>query len=360
MRVVVVGATGNIGTAVVRALAADPAVTSILGLARRPPALRVDKVDWAAADIRSDELELPFRGADAVVDLAWSIQPMRRPLETWRTNITGTKRLLKAVATAQIPALIYASSAGAYSPRRDTRPVPETWPTDGWPEAGYTREKAYIERVLDQFAPANPQCRVVRLRPPFVFQRGAATEQRRMFAGPLLPNRLVRPRLIPFVPATPKLRLQAVHADDVAEACRLAILRDVSGPFNIAADPVLDAHLLAELFDARPLRVPPRLLRSAAAVAWHLHLTPVPPQLLDAFLRLPVMDTTRARDELGWNPRFSSLDAVREVIDGVRTAADIDTPALARSASGHLRIREFASGIGGFDPADHETAPRAD
>ncbi|NNH71398.1 NAD-dependent epimerase/dehydratase family protein [Nocardia uniformis] len=352
MRVVVVGATGNVGTAVVDALAADPAVTSIVGLARRMPSRRMEKTEWIGADIRVADLETLFRGAAAVVHLAWQIQPMRQPLETWRTNVIGSSRVLDAVAAAEVPALIYASSVGAYSPRREDHPVTEAWPTNGWPTAGYTREKAYVERMLDNFTRTHPTCRVVRLRPGFIFQRGAASAQRRLFAGPLLPNRLIRPGLLPFVPELPELLFQAVHAEDVAEAYRLAVTGDASGPFNIAADPVIDSRLLSQLLDARPIRVPTRLLRATLAAAWHLRLVPVAPQLFDAFLRLPVMDTARARTELGWKPRYSSMDALRELLDGIHTSAEIHTPPLARNAGGFLRFREFTSGVGGSDPVD--------
>ncbi|QLY32685.1 NAD-dependent epimerase/dehydratase family protein [Nocardia huaxiensis] len=360
MRVVVVGGTGNVGTAVVETLAADPAVTSILGLARRVPERRIDKTEWGAADVRVDDLEPLLWGADAVIHLAWAFQPMRRPLETWRTNVTGTARVLKAVAAESVPVFVYASSVGAYAPRRDARPVTESWSTDGWPAAGYTREKAYVERMLDSFVQSRPACRVVRMRPGFIFQRGAASAQRRLFAGPLLPNRLVRAGLVPFVPAPPGLMFQAVHSRDVAEAFRLALVRDVAGPFNLAADPVVDAHVLGELLSARPIPIPAALLRTAVAAAWHLRLIPVDPQLLDAFLRLPLMDATRARTELGWNPRHSSTDALRELLDGLHDAAGLDTPPLARKAGGPLRVREFTSGMGGSDPVDREPMRRMD
>src|SRR5690349_9119539 len=55
MRVVVVGATGNVGTSLLDALAAEPAVDSVLGVARRAPELEVSKVDWAQADVTGDD-----------------------------------------------------------------------------------------------------------------------------------------------------------------------------------------------------------------------------------------------------------------------------------------------------------------
>jgi nucleoside-diphosphate-sugar epimerase len=327
MRIVVVGATGNVGTSTVQALAADPSVSSILGLARRRPDWTVDKTEWAEADITTADLAPVFRGADAVLHLAWAFQPTHDPAATWRTNVLGGTRVFQATAEAKVPALVYASSVGAYSPGPKDRAVDETWHTDGWPGAAYTREKAYLERVLDAFEARHPQCRVVRLRPGFVFKREAAQQQRRIFGGPLLPN--LDARRLPVVPDIPGLRFQAVTSTDAAEAYRLAALSEARGAFNIAADPVIGTTELAGLLDARLVRVPTGVLRTALAAGWHLRLVSASPGLFDAVLRLPVMATGRAREELGWQPRHSATDALREFLTGLRDKAGMPTPPLA-------------------------------
>jgi nucleoside-diphosphate-sugar epimerase len=328
-RIVVVGASGNIGTSLVEALSRDPDVGSVLALCRRPPDLTLPKITWERADITSDDLTERFRGADAVVHLAWIFQPTHRPVVTWANNVEGGIRVSRAAGRAGVPRLVYASSVGAYSPGSKDEPVAESWPTNGWPEAAYTREKAYLERVLDALEPANPDLTVVRLRPGFVFKYGAASEQRRLFAGPLLPNRLVRPRLVPVVPDLPGLTFQAVHAADAAEAFRLAILRPVSGAFNVAADPVVDAALLAACLRTRVVPVPVRPVRALLSAAWLLRLVPASPGLLDAVLRLPVMDTTRARTELGWAPEHTARAAIEEFLRGLRDGAGLPTEPLA-------------------------------
>lgn len=213
-------------------------------------------------------------------------------------------------------------------------------PTPGTPG------KRPTSSVLDTFEYEHPDTRVVRLRPGFIFKREAAEAQRRLFAGPLLPNGLARPRLIPAMPDLPGLRFQALHSADAGEAYRLAATREVRGAFNLAADPVIDAAQLAELLGARTFRMPTAPLRAALATAWHLHLLPASPHLFDAVLRLPIMDITRAHMELGWSPRHSALDAMRAFLDGLRDGAGMDTPPLARDAGGPLRLREFTSGIG--------------
>ncbi|MEV6391012.1 NAD-dependent epimerase/dehydratase family protein [Nocardia xishanensis] len=352
MRVVVVGATGNIGTSVVSALAGEPAVTSVLGVARRGPSTLPPGVEFAGADVRGDDLAPLFRNADAVVHLAWLFQPTHRPEVTWRANVIGTQRVLTAVAAAGVPAVVCASSIGAYSPARDDRPVDESWPTDGWPLAAYTREKAYVERVLDAFATEHPETRVVRMRPSFVFQRASASEQRRLFAGPLVPHPLVRPGVVPILPLPRGLRMQALHSHDAGRAFARAVVSEVDGAFNIAADPVLDRERLGEIFGARTVEVPPSAVRAALTTAWRLRLAPTPPGLFDALLRLPIIDTSRARTELDWTPRHTATDTLREMLDGFQANAGGDTPPLAPDAGGRWRIREFASGVGGRDPVD--------
>jgi UDP-glucose 4-epimerase len=345
-RVVVVGASGNVGTSVVEALSADQEVGSIVGIARRIPDWRPARTTWLAADIASDDLVETFRHAAAVIHLAWLFQPTHSPVTTWRANVLGAMRVFDAAAEAGVPALVYASSVGAYSPGPKDTPVDESWPTHGWPQAAYTREKPYLERVLDTFERDHPGIRVVRLRPGFIFKRESASEQRRLFAGPLLPNRLARPGAVPVIPNLPGLRFQALHTEDAAEAYRLAALRPVRGAFNIAADPVVDAGLLADCLNARVVPVPTAPVRAALAAAWRLHLVPASPDLFDAVLRLPIMDTARARTELGWTPRHTSREAIEEFLRGLREGAGMPTPPLAARANGGGRLRERATGVG--------------
>ena len=151
LRVVVVGATGNVGTSVVEALGRDAQVGSVVGLARRLPGGAPPKTVWARADVTTDDLVAHFRGADAVVHLAWMFQPTHDHLATWRNNVLGAIRVFEAVAEAGVPALVYSSSVGAYSPADGDRPVDESWPTHALPTAAYGREKSYLERVLDRF-----------------------------------------------------------------------------------------------------------------------------------------------------------------------------------------------------------------
>ncbi|MEU5085482.1 SDR family oxidoreductase [Streptomyces sp. NPDC021356] len=329
-RVVVTGATGNVGTSVVRLLSEDPEVASVRGLARRTPGWSPPKTEWARVDIASEQAPLAaqFEGADAVVHLAWAFQPTHDPATTWRTNVLGGIRVQEAVAAARVPVLVHASSVGAYSPGPKDHAVDESWPAHGWPDAAYTREKAYLERALDTFERDHPEVRVVRMRPGFLFKAESASEQRRIFGGRFLPGPVARPELLPFLPDIPGLRVQVLHTDDAARAYVLALRHEVRGAFNLAADPPLDARVLGEMLGTRPVRLPRGAARSAIAAAWGLHLLPASPHLFDAVLRLPLMDCARARTELGWRPERTATEVIQEFLRGLQRGEGADTEPL--------------------------------
>jgi nucleoside-diphosphate-sugar epimerase len=335
-----------VGTSLLAALEHESGVEEIVAIARRPPPRTFPRSTFVAADIVTADLTELMHGADAVVHLAWLIQPGRDEAVTHAVNVTGSERVFRAAAQAGVGSLIYASSVGAYSRGPKDRLVDESWPTVGTPSSFYARHKALTERQLDRLERERPEMRIVRMRPGLIFKREAAAEVRRLFAGPLLPGSLLRPGLIPFVPDVPRLRFQAVHSLDVGDAYRRALVSDARGAFNLAADPVIGPRELAEIFHARAVKLPARVLRAAAAATFAMRLQPTEPGWVDMALAVPLMNSNRARTELGWAPRFSGIEALTELIEGIRSGSDLDTPPLAASTSGPVRARELLSGVG--------------
>jgi ferritin-like metal-binding protein YciE/nucleoside-diphosphate-sugar epimerase len=345
MKVVVTGATGNVGTSVVRALSESPDIDEIVGVARREPTWEQPKTSWVEANVLNADLAEIFAGADAVIHLAWAIQPSRDAVTLERVNIEGSHRVFEAVAAAGVKKLVHASSVGVYSAGPKDREVDESWPTAGTPTSFYSRHKVAVEQQLDRFEASNPETQVVRLRPALIFKDEAATEIRRLFVGPFLPNFLLRRNLLLALPRIDRLRFQAVHSDDVGQAYLRAVLADVSGAFNIAAEPPLSPEEMAERLGVRSFPVPSRVVRRLADLSWRLRLQPTPPGWLDMARNVPLMSSERARAELGWEPRHSSIDALEELLEGLREGHGNGTPPLEPDSLG-ARADDLKTGVG--------------
>jgi UDP-glucose 4-epimerase len=345
MKVVVTGATGNVGTSTVQALGRSPEIDEIVGVARRLPTWAPPKTSWVEADVLDSDLAAIFAGADAVIHLAWAIQPSRDAVTLERINVDGSRRVFEAVAAAGVPKLVHASSVGAYSRGPKDREVDESWPTEGTPTSFYSRHKVAVERELDSFEVANPETKVVRLRPALIFKDEAATEIRRLFVGPFLPNFLLRLRFLPALPRIDRLRFQAVHSEDVGEAYLRAVLADATGAFNVAAEPPLSPEEMAERIGVRSFPVPARVVRRLADLSWKLRLQPTPPGWLDMARNVPLMSSARARAVLGWEPRHSAIDALEELLAGMRVGEGAATPPL-EADSVAARLDDFKTGVG--------------
>jgi len=330
-RIVITGATGNVGTAVVAALTRDADVEDVLCLARRPAGVFGEdaRIRTAAADVTTTDLRPLFAGADAVIHLAWAVQPAHDRAFLHRTNVGGTERVLAAAAEAGAGRVVVASSVGAYAQGPKTRLVDESWPTTGVRTSTYSTEKAAVERLCDAYA---DRLRVVRLRPALIFQRRAAMEQRRLFGGRLLPTWPWRSLWWPVVPWVRGLAFQAVHADDVGEAYCAAAAADVDGAFNVAAEPVISADTVAELAGARVLQLPAPVVGPLHGAAFRARLIASEPGWFDLACTSPLIASDRARRELAWSPRRSSLDALRDLAAGLRERVRGGTSALAADA----------------------------
>jgi len=365
MRIAVIGATGNVGTAVLRHLKTLREVTGVLGVARRLPDTTVapyDGAQWHRADIQYseviDDLTEVLRGYDVVIHLAWLIQPNTERSLLRRVNVEGTRFVLEAAVRAGINQAVVASSVGVYSSAPDSTPHDEQWPTRGIPGSHYSVDKVAQEQVLDDFLAEHPSFSLARLRPGLVFQRGAGAEIQRYFAGSLAPVQVLQLLRPPVVPLPHGVRTQAVHADDLAAAYAQAAIQGAHGAFNICADDLLDAKTIARVVSggkslSTPLPLASSVLRPLIKAAHRARVLPMDEGWLDLALQVPVMDNSKAKAELDWHPKRSAADSLEELLQGLAAGAG--------ESSVPLRPRDVdASGRPALPPADHRFGENVD
>lgn len=330
MRIAVTGASGNIGTALLRRLGAA-GEHDLVGVVRRAPPGEppYDEAGWVEADLTAPDvasrLDEAFREADAVVHLAWGFQPSRDVRYLERLGVGGSREVLEAATRAGVGHLVHMSSVGAYAPAPGRR-VSESWPTTGIGTLGYSRHKVAVERLLDVHDAAGASPVVTRLRPGFVLQHDAGSGLDRYGLPSWFPSSALRH--VPVLPLDRRLVIPVVHADDVADAVARALDRGAAGAFNLAAEPPVTRDDIAAALGTRPVHVPSSVLGAALRAAWQARLEPLDPGWLDLALSVPLLDTARARDELGWRPRTDARAALRDALAGMAQGAGTASPVL--------------------------------
>ena len=329
LTVAVTGPTGTFGFGLVPLLQADPGVGRIVGIARRPfdPSVHGwSKMEYRRGDVRDpDALRDAFEDADVVVHLAFMITGTASRETIRAINVDGTLAAFAAAAAAGAQRFVYASSVAAYGFHPDN-PIgmTEDWPVRPAARLFYAQEKAELERLLGEQAEEHPGVGLYLLRPPIVLGPHAVGAKdvlpaavtaaaQRMLS---LANRLRLPIPVP----APDLPMQFIHEDDVGQALLKCVAAEgPAGAYNIAAEGVLTVSDVLRELGLTPLPLPAALARGAAQAAALIPPLPfVPPaaEWVEAVSHPAIMDTTKAREELGWRPRYTGLEALRDTLRG--------------------------------------------
>jgi nucleoside-diphosphate-sugar epimerase len=324
LTVAVTGPTGEIGMSAVDALEAEPRVERVLGMARRPfdaASHGWTKTEYRQGDILDAESVADLvADADVVVHLAYILFGSRE--ESRRVNLQGTRNVFEAtVAAPRARRLVYTSSVAAYGYHPDN-PVPltEDVATRGSREHYYSAQKAECEELLHEVTDG-ADLEVYTLRPCIV-AGPRATALADSMPWRALSDKLPQavrtlaaavPGLKPVLP-DPGLPMQLVHHDDVAAAIAAATVGEgPPGAYNIAADDTLSFTDLARALGAYAVPVPHAAVVAAVRAMNALPLLPAQAEWLNAVRTPMVMDTSRAREQLGFAPRHTSRETLEQM-----------------------------------------------
>jgi nucleoside-diphosphate-sugar epimerase len=324
LTVAVTGPTGTFGFGLIPRLQSDGRIARVVGIARRPfdpDAHGWTKMEYRRGDVRdAAALEEAFAGADVVVHLAFMITG-NAGRETIRAiNVDGTLNAFRAAAAVKAKRFVYASSVAAYGFHADNpQPLTEEWPVRPAAHLFYAQEKAEIEHVLADEAAGHPELDLYLLRPPIVLGPHAVGAKE-LLPGPLAPiargiTDAVRKLPVPLPVLVPGLPIQFVHEDDVGQALALSIVAaGPPGAYNIAGDGVLSATDVARELGLAPIPAPRRIVQTTARAIASLPFAPPMAEWAEAVARPAIMDSSRAKRELGWEPRFTGLQALRDTL----------------------------------------------
>lgn len=327
LTVAITGPTGDIGRALVRTLERSRAIGEIRGMARRPidPKYGFKRLEYRQGNVLDEgDVERFVAGADVVVHLAFIILGSHE--ETRSINLEGSRNVFQAAIACGAKRLVYASSVAAYGFHTDNpQPLTEDVPPRGTSEFYYSAQKAELEGLLAGltegvdldtyvFRPcivAGPDALLMVDNIPYVrISEQLPGAVRRVFD--------VVPMLKPVVP-DPGVPYQLVHHDDVATAIRAAIQgRGEPGVYNLAGDGELRVADLASEMGYYAVPVPELAVEATAAITARLPFMPPEAAWIQAFRVPAIMDTTKARKQLGWRPKHSGRDALRAMVAAAR------------------------------------------
>jgi nucleoside-diphosphate-sugar epimerase len=324
LTVAVTGPTGTFGAGLLPLLQADDRVRRVVGIARRPfdPAeYGWTKMEYRQGDVRDDAaMRAALDGADVVVHLAFLVTGNAPRRTTRSINVDGTLTVFRAAAEAGARRFVHASSVAAYGWHADNpERIGEDWPVRPAARLFYAREKAELEHLLEAEAAATPGLALYLLRPSVVLGPHAVGAKD-VLPGPLAPlgRRLFgRPRRLPVpLPVlVPELPVQFVHEEDVGRALQLCVVgAGPPGAYNIAGDGVLTAVDVARELGALPVPLPAAPAQLTARAVTRLPFLPPAAEWVEALSRPAIMDTSRAKEQLGWRPRWTGLEALRATV----------------------------------------------
>ena len=324
LTVAVTGPTGEIGRAFIRSLERSRGVGRVIGMARSP----FDPADegWKKTEYRQGDVldrasvDALVHGADVVVHLAFII--LGGIDESREVNLTGSRNVFEAAVAAKAKRLVYASSVAAYGFHKDNpQPLREDVPARGTDAHYYSAQKAEVEQLLNEIVGAGHTaayifrpCIVAGPDAPALIDNLPYTQISDKLPGPVLRMLEGLPILKPVLP-DPGISFQLVHHDDVADAFKAAVLgKGQPGIYNLAGPGELTVRQLADELGWYSIPVPELAVEAASELTARLTFLPAQAQWISAFREPVLMDAAKARQVLGWRPKHTALETLREMI----------------------------------------------
>jgi UDP-glucose 4-epimerase len=313
-RIALTGACGFLGGLVLKRLLALPEVQEIHIFDVRPPVqTHSNKLFFHRLDLTRDAADeelaqaLIDRGVTTFLHGALFNDPGRYSAERREVESIGTFHVLNAVAEARVERLFVFGSTLVYGARtsnpnfmRESQPLPTS-------SVSFVRTRVDVEKQVAGFAHAYPQTQVLVLRFAPVMGPSAQHTLARYFLSGVVPKVLGYDPLFQFI-----------HEDDALRAVLLALQSGCRGAYNITGKGVIPLSTGIHLCGRFPIPVPSFMVGPVLQTGRALGVWGPSAQMAPFFKYLCVADGEKARQELGFEARYSSRQALKSMVEAYR------------------------------------------
>jgi UDP-glucose 4-epimerase len=333
MRVAVTGGSGQLGSLVLRRLADERSIKSIVAVDLRPPLVASSKIEDWRIDIRDENLAERLKGCDVLIHLAFLVAKRGKREEQDSVNVKGSENVFRQAISAGIRRILYSSSVAQYGvvPTLPNPVVEDTLRTRQ-PDFWYACAKHDVERRLDELERAHTDLRVARFRPAILIGRRMEN----------LLGTLLRKGLVPDSGSLP-----VVWDEDVADAFILALRTGARGAYNLSADDQQSPRDLAKAAGMRVPKISVGMVRAAENLLTALHLIkPGDPGWTMPVKTKLVYSSEKAKRELGWKPKYpAARDVLKHYVAVAPRKLDRRVSVLARAVNRSAPAREDLRGL---------------
>lgn len=319
MKVFVTGATGFLGSALVRCALARGHSVRVLARSksdrRNLAGLDVEVIEGSLEE--TSRLNACVRGMDAVFHAAADYRLwVPDPKNMFRTNVEATRQLMLACLSHGVNHIVYTSSVATLGLRKDGSPSDEDTPASyeemigPYKQSKYRAEELVLKLIKDEQLPAR------------IVYPSAPVGPRDVKPTPT--GQMILDAAAGRMPAYVDTGLNIVHVDDVADGHWLALEKgDIGGRYILGQQDMTLKEILEEVaaITGKPaprVRLPHNLVLPIAYIAegW-ARLTGGSTQVTVDGVRLAkkmmFFSSQRARDQLGYQPR-PAREAIADAI----------------------------------------------
>ena len=305
MKLAITGVAGYFGRKIVQRLEEKEEVDYIFGISRRKFSHNFRKLDYRRMNVRNKKLGEIFKekGIDALIHLAFVLNPIHNEREMHDINVGGAKNVLEAAEYAGIDKIIMTSSTMAYGAWRDNPEfLKEDSPLRGHLTYYYNKDKVEVEKMCNAFMERNPDISMVILRPCLVL-------------GPTVEHFYAKLLNFPFLPLVDgeNPRMQFIHEEDIARAYE-HFLFNGNGIYNIVGRGTMRWKEIIEESGRKAISLPGRILYPSLTLLWKFHFLSIPPEILD-FIKWPWVASGEKAERAGFKANYTTKEALHSFLE---------------------------------------------